>query len=317
MSTLKFDQNFENFIYDSSSRCRVVDIIKKGGGIFLKRVGDYIKVENHLMISYIPKNKLEFINSDEDGFSNGKYRSKMRIGRFVSKFIREDVTKIISDYDNEVFVNIFKSYFDTSNLFVVEGEDILKYYNQESYLDVNGGLWQSCMRYPEKNSYMKIYSENPNKIKMLIQLTQNGKLRSRALLWTGYVDTNGNIYNVMDRIYTIYDHDITLFKKWASENGYYHKYEQSSKSRLLFVRPEDGEVVKLFLKIELDNVEMKKYPYVDTFRYLSLKDKSLTNTDSYYKWEYILIQNHGGLEPEDDESGDEIDFGYEYDDGGY
>jgi hypothetical protein len=57
------------------------------------------------------------------------------------------------------------------------------------------------MRYKEKNKFMSIYAENPDKIKMLVNLDSSGKLKTRALLWEDVEDNNGNKFKVMDRIY--------------------------------------------------------------------------------------------------------------------
>ena len=140
---------------------------------------------------------------------------------------------------------------------------------------------------------MNIYADNPNVVKMLVNIDENGAVKSRALLWESATDKEGNIYKVMDRIYSVYDHEINSFKKWASENGFIYKYEQSAKSERLFVTP-DG-VKDLRLKIQLENWRMKKYPYIDTFKFLNFNDGILSNTDRF-NYDYVLVQNDGSLE---------------------
>ena len=205
----------------------------------------------------------------------------------------------INDSEIENFVNLFKSYFDNdiSKFKIVSGNEIKKWYLVDNYYMPNGcrygTLWNSCMRYVEKNSYMNIYADNPNVVKMLVNIDENGSVKSRALLWESATDKEGNIYKVMDRIYSVYDHEINSFKKWASENGYIYKYEQSAKSERLFVTP-DG-VKDLRLKIQLENWRMKKYPYIDTFKFLNFNDGILSNTDKF-NYDYVLVQNDGSLE---------------------
>jgi hypothetical protein len=108
----------------------------------------------------------------------------------------------------------------------------------------------------------------------------------------------------MDRIYSFYDHEVTSFKKWASENGYIFKYEQSAKSERLFITP-DG-VKDLQLKINLTKWKTGSYPYIDTFKFLNFEDGVLSNS-SNFKYDYILVQNDGGLERYEEEPEPEID----------
>ena len=96
----------------------------------------------------------------------------------------------------------------------------------------------------------------------------------------------------MDRIYSIYDHDVTSFKTWAKENGYIYKTDQSSKNEIFF--QVDGSTKELFLKTELSNHKLKYYPYIDTFKFY---DQS---SGTFYNWNalfgnYVLIQNNGSL----------------------
>ena len=140
---------------------------------------------------------------------------------------------------------------------------------------------------------MNIYADNPDVVKMLVNIDENGLVKSRALLWESVEDKDGKKYKIMDRIYSVYDHEVNSFKKWATENGYIYKYEQSAKSELLFVTPEG--VKDLRLSIRLDNWKIRKYPYIDTFKYLNFRDGILSNTDRF-NYDFILVQNDGSLE---------------------
>ena len=40
---------------------------------------------------------------------------------------------------------------------------------------------------------------------------------------------------------------------------------------------------------------MKKYPYIDTFKFLNFNDGILSNTDKF-NYDYVLVQNDGSLE---------------------
>lgn len=307
---LNFDTELTKFMSETRSLSKIVDIINYHGGHYLRMSGDFLKKETNDTISFIPKSKL---GHTHDGFNDVKHRVKIKIGRFVNKFIGESavVDWGVTNYDIEAFVNIYKSYFDSdiTKLKIVEGDDILKYYLQNNYHQPSGScvgtLWNSCMRYPQKNSYMTIYAKNPDKIKMLVLFDDEGKVKTRALLWEDCSDRNGNKYKVMDRIYSIYDHDVVFFKKWALDNGYIHKLEQSAKSETLFVTKEGPQSIELTTNIE--NTIFDFYPYIDTFKFFSKKFKSLSNSE-FFSYKYVLVQNNGGLVPDEEDEGEEIDM---------
>jgi hypothetical protein len=300
-----FDNNILHFLDETSRISRVTDIINNGKERLFNKIGDFIKSEDMNHISFIPIKKL---NSEHKGFDEIKVRQKIRIGRFVKKILTEECMNsyFVSNSDIEYFVNLYKSYFDRdlSRLKIVEGDDILKYYHEDSYFAPFGvrigQLWKSCMRYSEKNRYMEIYAKNPDKVKMLILLSEDGKLKTRALLWQNPVDKKGNEYKVMDRIYSIYDHDMIFFKKWALDNGYIHKFEQSNKMENLYFTNKGLE--KIDLIVNLDNHKFEYYPYIDSFKWYS-KSGYLCNTPDIMH-NYKLVQNDGSLfreEIEDDE----------------
>jgi hypothetical protein len=300
---VKFDSEFASFIEENCDISKICNIIRY---CELKIVGDFIKKEEgNETISFIPKSKLNL----ESSFNDIKSRTPLKIGRFVSKFIKnETLTEYrVVPQDIEIFVNLYKSFFDRneSNLKIVEGLDILKYYHQDSYYRPNskriGTLWNSCMRYDEKNQYMEIYSKNPDKVKMLVFLSDDGKVRTRALLWEECKDEFGVTHKIMDRIYSVYDHDILFFKKWAFKNGYIHKLEQSAKTESIFMTPSGPKSIGLV--VELKNHICDYYPYIDSFKFYSRKSGTLSNSESF-NFDYILVQNDGGLyreeEPEED-----------------
>jgi hypothetical protein len=305
---LNFDNELWEFIISTTGMSRISDILRHNDVALFKLEGDFIKVDEIDTISFVPKSKLELCN----GFSEEKFRTKIKVGRFVKKFFKKETLQMFSINDSQIeeFVNLFKSYFDNdlSKFKVISGKEIKKWYHVDNYFAPNGcrrgTLWNSCMRYPEKNSYMNIYAENPDLIKMLVNIDETGTVKSRALLWESAQDENGNTYKVMDRIYSVYEHEVTSFKKWAVENGYIYKYEQSAKSERLFVTP--SGVKEILLKIKLDNWKLRKYPYIDTFKFLNFDDGVLSNNDRF-RYDFILIQNDGELErmeepePEPDE----------------
>jgi hypothetical protein len=301
-SELFFETKFTDFLHSTRHLCKISEVLRYESLLTLNDQGNFIKVENKDTLSFIPKNKLHLAT---DGFDNTKYRVHIKIGRFITKFMKKEARMIfyIQDSDIEIFVNLFKSYFDTdtSNFKIISGEEILHWYLESNYFQHNdckyGTLWNSCMRYSHKNRFMKIYSENPDQIKMLINVDKNGKLKTRALLWEDVTDENGKSYKVMDRIYSVYDYEVSSFKKWASENGYIHKLEQSSKSELHFVTPNGTEILNLTAKI--NNWKHMMYPYIDTFKFLNFNKGVLSNSERFY-YDFILVQNDGRIERDEE-----------------
>jgi hypothetical protein len=297
---LIFENNFVDFL-NFASRNIISQILRNGDGSHLNNEGNYIKVEDSEIdvISFLPKSKYEKV---EDVWNSG--RTKIKIGRFVRKFLTDFSVSNFNIDDNTIegFVNLYKSYFsrDKSKLKVVSGEDILKYYLEDNYHLPNGmrsgTLWNSCMRQNERNKFMRIYAKNTN-IKMLVYLEDDGKVRARALLWEGVKDHNDSEteYKFMDRIYYIYDHDVTFFKDWAKENGYLSKWEQNAKSELIF--DVDGDPCRKSLYVVLDNSNFKYYPYLDTFKFYDKSKGRFSNSDRY-NFDHILIQSNGRCERE-------------------
>jgi len=310
---LNFDENFWNFIEDTRNLHIVSNLLYNGSLSFIKNEGDFIKVvvDEFDTISFVPKSKLSL----SKGFNEEKYRTNIKIGRFVKKFIKKEILQMYSVYDSSIeeFVNLFKSYFDNDikTFKIISGPEIKKWYLESNYFSPNGykcgTIWNSCMRYSIKNSFMDIYAENPNIVKMLVHIDEkSGSVKSRALLWENVVDKDGNSYKVMDRIYTYYDHEVTSFKQWATENGYIFKHEQSAKSERLFTTPTGVKDLKL--QIQLENWKMSTYPYIDTFKFLDFK-KGLLSNSNLFNFDYVLIQNDGSLENMEDliEDFDEIE----------
>ena len=302
---LIFDKNFVEFLH-FASRDIISQILLNGDGSHLTDEGNYIKVEESEIdvISFLPRSKYEKV---EDVWNSG--RTKIKIGRFIRKFLTEFSISNFNINDNAIerFVNLYKSFFsrDKSKLKIVSGEDILKYYLEDNYHLSNGmrfgTLWNSCMRQRERNKFMEIYSKNPN-IKMLVYLEDDGKVRARALLWDNVKDHKDieKEYKVMDRIYYIYDHDVAFFKDWAKENGYLSKWEQNAKSELFF--DVDGNPCRKSLYVVLDNYDFRYYPYLDTFKFYNENTGRFSNSDRY-NFDYILVQSNGQTErdPEPEE----------------
>jgi hypothetical protein len=308
---LKFDNEMWGFLDFASRKSIIAQILSDSNKRTVSQEeGNFIKIVpgKHDMVSYLPLSKFEKVDNPwEQG------RTSIKIGRFVRKFLNTYALEYfgIEDSKIEEFVNIFKSYFscDESKLKIVEGKDILEYYNQKSYRNKDGfcgSLWNSCMRQQDRNHFMKLYSDNSN-IKMLVYFDDDGKVRSRALLWEDVKDHNNPDKKIkfMDRIYSVFDHDVIFFKSWAKKNGYICKAEQSAKSQNFF-EDINGNEVFMNLYVILDAAEQEYYPYLDTFKFYNRSLSRFSNSE-IYSFDYILIQSNGDLERREDEFEEESD----------
>ena len=306
---LKFDNETYRFLEFAARGSVIAQILLNGDSKLLVLEGNFIsKVEKEIdMVSFLPVSKFDKV---EDVWH--KSRTSIKIGKFLRKFLNEYSIKNyeIDDTQIEKFVNTFKSYFsrDTSKLKIVEGKDILKYYQEDSYHTNGykyGSLWNSCMRQAERNKFMKLYADNVGKVKMLVFFDDNEKIRARALLWEGVREHNDKDarYKFMDRIYSFYDHDVDFFKDWAKENGYITKWEQSARSERDF---DLGDRVhsRMSLYVKLDNTEQEHYPYLDTFKFYKVDRNRFSNSDSF-SFDYVLIQSNGATEREEEEPDEE------------
>lgn len=305
MYRLQFDREMVEFLNFASGGSLIAQIFLNGESTYIIDEGNYVKRFSDDMVSFLPKSKYE----KESNIWESS-RVSVKIGRFIRKFINEiSLDKFnISDREIEDFVNMYKSYFsrDVSKLLIVSGDDIMKYYLDENYHVTRNGrcgtLWNSCMRQSERNIFMKLYAIND--VKMLVFMSDDNKVRARALLWDCVYDNKGNIHKVMDRIYYTYDHDINFFKDWAVENGYIFRFEQNSKSELYFDKG-NGSAVALELHVKLPNCNIKYYPYLDTFKYFNIHRKTFSNNINS-NYDYTLVQSDGSLYKQVQQEQDEL-----------
>ncbi|MFW6243180.1 MAG: hypothetical protein ACOC2W_03380 [bacterium] len=190
-----------------------------------------------------------------------KFRTEYKIGRLIKKLFGDT----FNDSEIESFVNIYKSEYDIvykNPVFeIVEGVDIVKWYDYDNYKDVEGTsqLHNSCMAEEGCDDFLQFYKINsPEKVRMLVQFEneQKKKIVGRALLWN-LDEPEKTVF--MDRVYSINDHQIQMFKRYADNNGWIYDYDK------LLIKD-----IKLF----------RYYPYLDTIYYLYQDNRILSNDGS-------------------------------------
>lgn len=182
--------------------------------------------------------------------------NKTTIGRIIKGIFADNNIKV-TDKEVENFVNKFKAKWESKNLQensikIVSGEDIRFWYLEDNYCDDTlnlgkGSLGKSCMKYEDCQSYFDIYVNNPEKIKMVIFLDEEEKLRARALLW----ETSEGPY--LDRVYYTLDSEDLLLKEWTKKK----------------LNKEVSNINTSKAKVQLKIKEYAEYPYMDTFVFYS------------------------------------------------
>jgi hypothetical protein len=230
---------------------------------------NYISISNSdkTRISYLTPERLDaLLSNGEDVWTSSK-RFHIKPGAFISKIFKNIHPKEVENF-SQLFRNVQTKI--TTNFKIVSGSNIPHYYHYQSYLSESGSLGNSCMKYDSCQDYLDLYTDNTDKISMLVMTTDDRRLIGRALLWS--IDD----MKIMDRIYTIDDETYQFhFKKWADDNGYLYKKEQKWNNTLFF--ESKGKTIYKEISFELKSFKFNHYPYMDTFKFLDTSDGVISN----------------------------------------
>ena len=233
--------------------------------------------------------------TDDDYELSTKSRNTTGVGRLVNQIFPGKY----SSKEVEEFVNNFKNLNKPAeNKFeLVSGEDIRKYYLVSNYVEEKGDLGNSCMRKSTCQSYLNIYVENPEVVRLLIYKDENDKILGRALIWklNAYNDLDNKAPYFMDRVYTIDDATKKLFQdfaekeKWAwRTSSTYHRTDE-----ITFLGDQKDSIS---LEIQLDKWKFNEYPYMDTFKRLDPSDGILYNDENEDNGGWTLTSTDGGYD---------------------
>lgn len=224
-----------------------------------------------------------------------KNRQEVRIGRAIRALLTIAGESVL-DKDLEVFVNQWKATVDKINdrfeyFDVVNGRDIGHWYHYSSNKERSGSLGSSCMSNVDSN-YFDIYMTNTDVCKLIIlrSVEDDSLIVGRALLWTL---TDGKKF--VDRIYTIQDSDVQLFRDYARENGWYTKQFNSSSDSGRVNAPDGTQVDLGKITVDIKAGMYEAYPYLDTLKYFKPKEGTLSNVRTGRGDEYILEDTSGEL----------------------
>lgn len=206
-------------------------------------------------------------------------RQEVKVGRAMRALLRAAGITTFADRDFEKFVNLYKATIDKMNdkfsyFEVVRGSDIHYWYDSSTYYERRGTLGSSCMS-SAPDSWLEVYTANPE-VGLVIykSMDDTDKIIGRALLWKL---RDGKEF--LDRVYTVNDSDVQLFRDYAKENGWYYKQYNNSSDSNQAVAP-DGSNVNLDLTVNLTYASMDNFPYLDTLKYFNPRKKTISSEDT-------------------------------------
>jgi hypothetical protein len=240
-------------------------------------------------MTFLPANKHTEL-SENDNWDT-KNRSEIAYGRGLRK-IFSYVDHCIHDEYIEKLSNYLRGQFEFTGKFtMVFGEDVKKWYHQNTYHDNAGSLNNSCMKKPSCQEYLEIYVNNPDIVQMLIATDLDDLLIGRALVWK----TQEGI-TFMDRIYGS-DQTIQAFLEYAKEKEWHHKSNQNHSSSNHVTNHLGEKSSSKFLSVHLNTSNLDYLPYMDTFKFTDdIEDGYFNNISGEY-----VLENIDGSWP--DESG--------------
>lgn len=215
--------------------------------------------EQNDTITMLPINK-----SNTTDVWTSKSRQPIKIGRFFKK-----LNPTLTDAKIENYVNLYKAKHEilvknvNKNIRIVKGEDIRYWYSKNQYAKGGGRLNNSCMKYKKSQKKLDLYCDYPDKIGLLILTDEEGKLLSRALIWT--LDSPKN-ERYMDVIYSVNDYYVKVFLDYAKDNN------------ILFdITGDSNLIMKVRIKKLKHTPDESDYPFMDTFSYYFYQEGVLSN----------------------------------------
>lgn len=282
---------------------------------------DYVRdtedpTKNNFTIKPFTKNKwisdknhvldLHFVKDDSDVWT--KYRGTMKVSAFVNKVFgnsfpqnytrdkREQMIKDgkkIDDVESFVFMFITEADKNLKKFEIVKGEDIRYWYNCEQYKESSGSLGNSCMNSSEKEKFLQIYVDNPEKINLLILHDENEQqtIIGRAIIWK----PDNISQKFMDRIYTTEDKLEYLFMDYAKKHGYLYKSKQNYGVDIKLIDGKTDEVKNVDMYLTLNSAEYEYFPYLDTMQYYNIENNYITNNkNTNLNYDYVNLTSSDG-----------------------
>lgn len=248
-----------------------------------------IHPSNNKMLTFI--NNIDYNNPKIKNHWISKRRQEIKIGKIIKSILNEIKSSEIEKISNQYQAN-YKEYSENiqDRLKIVEGDELVYWYDKENYKEIKGTLGNSCMN---NAKYLDMYEENPETVKMLIYLDEEKeKLMGRALLWNLTMPED-RVF--MDRVYTINIEDQEIFINYAERNNYLYKERQGFGGEIY--DPKSGKFISK-IETEVEGKDYDSYPYLDTLHYYF--DNGVLNNYDDEDCDKVLLGMDG--EPEGGES---------------
>lgn len=256
----------------------------------IKTNANYLKVsDKNDDLKFVNDTQVKrFIDAGQNPFERANNIAK--IGRTVRQILTSNGISV-ADSQIEKFVNLYKNEWDkkykkeSEGLNLITGEDIRNWYLEDKYVPGGGTLNNSCMRYNETQSFLDIYTNNPEVCQLLILVDDSNRLLGRAILWK-LVEGTGKTPYYLDRIYTRYDSDTAKFIEWFED---FIKISDRTKISAHYLGQTSG------CRVQLKKWKFKQYPYMDTFSILDYESGILMTYEGQDSSRLQLhIQTTGG-----------------------
>lgn len=234
-------------------------------------------------------------------------KEQMKIGKFANK-IYSLINETIPPTEMEKFVNEYKgiisAFKSMDNFDIVYGQNIRKFYNENTYSEGKGSLNQSCMRHDFCQLYLDIFVDNPDKINLLILRNPINKLKidGRALIWNLDSDKGKKF---LDFPYTTKDYMYKIFESYAKKKGWFYTLAErpptmswsfllNNHYRYLETFDSQGKKVKEEFYVNLTPQEYEYYPYLDIMRYYNPDTGMLANMVDRDDDDFIILDSDHG-----------------------
>lgn len=273
-SSTRFNDYLSTALYDSRMPSDIADDILNAS---IQQPpnpynASFFHIRKNGEVSFLPKGKeLRLTDNNKWCPSN---RVTAKTGKAMRKFFLSNKIKLPDEIIGDIAENIDSQFKFMGTIKLVSGEDIRTYYHGSNYASSTGSLSNSCMKHDRCQQYFDVYTNNPDKIQMLVALTDNNLVQGRALVW--HTDEGTTL---MDRAYGKPLVMNTLIAH-AQSQGWVVKSHQSYDYPDSWQMP-NGEVFTCRYSISLPS-SYDYYPYMDTFKALYFNDDTsitLRNTD--------------------------------------
>lgn len=218
------------------------------------------------------------------------FPSYIKIGRLINKLFPNEFSPSGRESNTiETFVDLImtKRKQKFQKIEIVDGEDIVKYYNEDNYHEdaFNGSeLGNSCMRYDTCTDSIQFYAENPD-VKLIIMKKGKSKIVARALLWKIQYSMGKEIREgiFMDRVYYTKVYQKNLLVQYAKKQAWFYKKTQNNSADTQIFDPtlNFSHIWNFKTTETFKPSSTGEYPYMDTLKWFYVDRNFLSNTLKY------------------------------------